>query len=174
MTNKLLTTTGLTDPRDPIRKMKVLEELIGIIDSLRGTNKIVATNGCFDLLHPGHTRNLRESREQGDILIVGINTDRHVRETKGYGRPIYSQVERAEMLVNLECVDFVTVFEDSCHFVDVIRPDVYTNGPEYGKNPIEKKILDKYGGKLYIYKRHKDSKGVDFNTTAIVKRIKEA
>lgn len=169
---KLLTATGLIDPREPIQKMKKLEELVEIIDGLRGKNKIVATNGCFDVLHLGHVRALRESREQGDILVVGINTDVDIRARKGYGRPIYSQNERAEMLASLECVDFVTLFEDSCKFVEAIKPDVFTNGSEYGKNCIEAPIVKKNGGIVYLYKRHKDRNERDYNTTNLIERIR--
>ena len=81
--SKLLTATGLIDPREPKQKMKVLEELVEIIDGLRAKNKIVATNGCFDILHLGHVRGLRDSRGQGEILVVGINTDVDIRVRQG-------------------------------------------------------------------------------------------
>ncbi len=170
--SKLLTATGLIDPREPKQKMKVLEELVEIIDGLRAKNKIVATNGCFDILHLGHVRALRESRELGDILVVGINTDVDIRVRKGYGRPIYSQNERAEMLASLECVDFVTLFEDSCKFVESIKPDVFTNGPDYGRNCIEAPIVKKYGGVVHIYKKQKDRNERPYSTTNLLERIR--
>ncbi len=170
--SKLLTATGLVDPRDPLEKMKKIEDLVGIINGLRGKEKIVATNGCFDILHLGHVRALRESKEQGDILVVGINTDDNIRERKGTDRPIYTQNERGEMLASLECVDFVTLFKDSCKFVEAIKPDVFTNGCEYGMNCIEAPIVKKYGGKVYLYKRQMDPKGSDYNTTNLIKRIR--
>lgn len=74
--------------------------------------RVVFTNGCFDLLHPGHTRYLAEAKKLGDILIVAINSDRSVRALKGEGRPIIPQGERAEVLAALEAVDYVTIFDD--------------------------------------------------------------
>lgn len=74
--------------------------------------KIVFTNGCFDLLHPGHTRYLAEARKLGDALVVAVNSDQSTRALKGAGRPIVPEAERAEMLAALECVDLVTIFDD--------------------------------------------------------------
>ena len=75
--------------------------------------RIVMTNGCFDLLHPGHVASLQEARQQGDCLVVGLNSDRSVRELKGAGHPLVDQQGRAEMLAALACVDYVVTFDDA-------------------------------------------------------------
>ena len=94
-------------------KIVELEELSDRCEKLRSAGKkIVATNGCFDLLHVGHVRHLQAARALGDILIVGLNGDRSVHELKGVGRPITSQSDRAEILAALESVDLVTVFPE--------------------------------------------------------------
>src|SRR5947208_15159504 len=94
-------------------KIVQLEELSDRCEQLRSAGKkIVATNGCFDLLHVGHVRYLEAARAFGDVLLVGLNSDRSVNELKGAGRPITSQRDRAEILAALECVDLVTVFPE--------------------------------------------------------------
>src|ERR1700704_6275915 len=94
-------------------KIVSLEELLERSKELRaGGKKLVATNGCFDLLHVGHVRYLQTARELGDVLVVGINGDASTRELKGGGRPINSENDRAEGVAALACVDLVTVFHD--------------------------------------------------------------
>src|SRR5207247_7842462 len=94
-------------------KIVDLKELSDRCEKLRSAGKkIVATNGCFDLLHVGHVRYLRASRALGDLLVVGLNSDRSVHELKGAGRPITTETDRAEILAALECVDLVTVFPE--------------------------------------------------------------
>src|SRR2546430_9300381 len=94
-------------------KIVELEELSDRCEKLRAAGKrIVATNGCFDLLHVGHVRYLQAARRLGDVLAVGLNGDRSVRALKGSGRPINNEGDRAEMLAALECVDFVAIFPE--------------------------------------------------------------
>ena len=94
-------------------KVLPLEELeASVRDLKRAGKRIVFTNGCFDLIHPGHTRYLSKAKALGDDLIVGLNSDRSVRELKGEGRPLTPEVERAEILAALEAVDFVTIFDE--------------------------------------------------------------
>src|SRR5205823_14113238 len=94
-------------------KIVDLEELSDRSEKLRSAGKkLVATNGCFDLLHVGHVRYLRAARALGDLLVVGLNSDRSVHELKGAGRPITTQTDRAGILAALECVDLVTVFPE--------------------------------------------------------------
>src|SRR5438128_10007342 len=94
-------------------KIVDLEELSDRCEKLRAAGKkLVATNGCFDLLHPGHVRYLQAARALGDTLAVGLNGDRSVRELKGPGRPINNERDRAEVLAALESVDFVTIFPE--------------------------------------------------------------
>ncbi|HVK59981.1 MAG TPA: adenylyltransferase/cytidyltransferase family protein, partial [Bdellovibrionales bacterium] len=78
----------------------------------RSGRKVVFTNGCFDILHVGHVRYLKEAKAQGDILVLGLNTDRSVRELKGPNRPLQNESARAEILASLEAVDFVTLFDE--------------------------------------------------------------
>jgi rfaE bifunctional protein nucleotidyltransferase chain/domain len=115
-------------------KIVELEELSDRCEKLRSAgNKIVGTNGCFDLLHVGHVRYLQAARALGDLLIVGLNSDHSVYELKGAGRPITSQRDRAEILAALECVDLVTVFPElrATKFLAAVRPAVYVKGGDY-------------------------------------------
>jgi len=110
---------------------------------------IVFTNGCFDLLHMGHIRCLQDARELGSCLIVGINSDDSVRRIKGPSRPNIPQDERAEILAALECVDYVTVFEEDTpnELLKLLRPDVLAKG---GTTPavVGREIVEGYGGKI--------------------------
>jgi D-glycero-beta-D-manno-heptose 1-phosphate adenylyltransferase len=94
---------------------------------------VVFTNGCFDLLHLGHTRYLQAARALGDVLVVGVNSDASTRALKGPGRPLVAQEERAEVLAALACVDYVTIFEEATAvaLVEALRPDVYVKGGDY-------------------------------------------
>ena len=95
-------------------KIVDLDELARKSRELRAAGrKLVVTNGCFDLLHVGHVRYLRAARKLGDALAVGLNGDRSVRELKGEGRPINNERDRAEVLAALECVDFVSIFQET-------------------------------------------------------------
>jgi D-beta-D-heptose 7-phosphate kinase / D-beta-D-heptose 1-phosphate adenosyltransferase len=101
-------------------------------------NRVVFTNGCFDLLHRGHIELLREARQLGDILMVGVNDDASVRTLKGPGRPIVSAVDRAEMLAELRSVDYVCLFEEVSveQLVADVLPDVLVKGGDYGRDEI--------------------------------------
>ena len=121
-------------------KIVELEELSDRCEKLRSAGKkIVATNGCFDLLHVGHVRYLQAARALGDILIVGLNGDRSVHELKGVGRPITSQSDRAEILAALESVDLVTVFPEirAAKFLAAVRPAVYVKGGDYTSESLD-------------------------------------
>lgn len=113
------------------------EALIEKRQQLRGEGKrVVFTNGCFDLLHPGHVRYLREARSLGDVLVVALNSDESVRALKGEGRPILNQTERAEVLAALGAVDYVTVFEEETprELIASLLPDLLVKGGDW---PIE-------------------------------------
>ena len=115
-------------------KIVKLEELSDRCEKLRSAGKnIVATNGCFDLLHVGHVRYLQAARAFGDLLVVGLNGDRSVHELKGAGRPLTTQSDRAEILAALVFVDLVTVFPDlrATKFLAAVRPAVYVKGGDY-------------------------------------------
>tara|TARA_R100000322_G_scaffold6269_1_gene4631 strand:- start:384 stop:824 length:441 start_codon:yes stop_codon:yes gene_type:complete len=95
--------------------------------------KIVATNGCFDIIHAGHVQFLNEAKQLGDKLIVGLNSDKSVKKLKGDSRPYNTEQNRAEVLLALECVDQVIIFDsiDCRDFLKRVRPDVYVKGGDY-------------------------------------------
>jgi rfaE bifunctional protein nucleotidyltransferase chain/domain len=135
---------------------------------------VVWTNGCFDLLHVGHVRNLQAARRQGDLLVVGLNSDASVRNLKGPGRPIVPAEQRAEVLAALECVDFVVVFDEPTAEVALgrLRPEVYCKGADYapprGKPVPEAKVVESYGGRIVYLPLVPDR-----STTDLVRRIRE-
>lgn len=100
--------------------------------------RVVFTNGCFDLLHPGHIRLLEQARALGDVLVVGLNSDRSVRELKGPGRPLVPARERAEVVAALEAVEAVVIFEEPTprELVAALRPDVLVKGGDWGPEEI--------------------------------------
>ncbi len=115
-------------------KLTDLDSLVAIRERYRREGKtVVWTNGCFDLLHPGHVSSLQSARELGDVLIVGLNGDTSVKSNKGPTRPILTQYERAAMLAALECVDHVLIFDDATpeRILSVVKPDVHCKGSEY-------------------------------------------
>lgn len=128
-------------------KIVDLKELSDRCEKLRSAGKkIVATNGCFDLLHVGHVRYLQAARALGDILIVGLNGDRSVHALKGPGRPITPERDRAEILAALACVDLVTIFPEirATKFLAAVRPAIYVKGGDYTSETLdeeERKIL---------------------------------
>jgi rfaE bifunctional protein nucleotidyltransferase chain/domain len=120
-------------------KVIPLERAYSLVDDLtRRGRRVVFTNGCFDLLHPGHTRYLAEARKRGDVLIVGVNSDASVHTLKGPGRPIFPQAERAELLAALEAVDYVTIFDDLTPQAVIARllPNVLVKGADWGPDEI--------------------------------------
>jgi D-beta-D-heptose 7-phosphate kinase/D-beta-D-heptose 1-phosphate adenosyltransferase len=104
----------------------------------RAGRRVVFTNGVFDLLHPGHIRYLRAARAEGDILVVGVNSDRSVRAIKGSSRPITPEAERAEILSALTSVDAVTIFDEDtpAEIIRRVQPDVLVKGADWGENAI--------------------------------------
>ena len=110
------------------------KDIISTTEKLKKENKkIVFTNGCFDILHIGHVRYLKKSASFGDILIVGLNSDNSVKRLKGETRPINNEQDRAELLSELNFVDFVVIFEEDTpeELLDEIKPDIYTKGADY-------------------------------------------
>lgn len=137
-------------------KIVPLKKLAERVKQLRANGKkIVATNGCFDLLHVGHIRYLNAARALGDVLVVGLNGDQSVRELKGAGRPINGENERAELVAALESVDLVAIFPElrATQFLESATPDVYVKGGDYSSetlNPEERAALQKIGSKIEI------------------------
>lgn len=117
----------------------------------RNARRVVFTNGCFDLLHPGHIRSLEQARALGDALIVGLNSDASVRQLKGEGRPVLPQHERAEILAALECVDAVVIFDDLTPREVIARllPDVLVKGGDWpGDKIVGRQEVEAAGGRV--------------------------
>jgi rfaE bifunctional protein nucleotidyltransferase chain/domain len=110
-------------------------------------SRVVLTNGCFDLLHVGHLRSFKEAKSNGDLLIVGLNSDQSIRSLKGETRPIVSQSDRLELLAALEPIDFVTLFDEptAVNLIEIIKPQVYIKGGDYTLDSLpEKEVLIRY------------------------------
>lgn len=139
---------------EPLSKIKTIEELRDIIRVLKEEKKkVVFTNGCFDLLHIGHTRYLQKAKECGDVMIVAINSDSSMQRIKGRSRPLVTQRERAEVLASLEAVDYVTIFEemDPLRIISLIKPDVLVKGGDYKKEEvIGRGVVEENGGEVRI------------------------
>ena len=139
----------------PRIKLTDLATLVAVRDRYRRAGRtVVWTNGCFDLLHPGHVSSLQSAREMGNVLIVGLNGDASVRANKGPTRPVLNQHERAAVLSALECVDHVLIFDDPTpeRVLAAVRPDVHCKGaeyaPPYGKPVPEAATVIGYGGRI--------------------------
>lgn len=153
------------------RVLKV-PELLEEATALRRSGKGIAfANGHFDLLHVGHLRYLQDSRNQADILVVGINSDASVESLKGTGRPIVPAQERAELLAGLQAVDFVVVFDgDSpASLLLELKPEVHCKGPDYGspEEVPEFQTVRSYGGSTRLVGDPKDH-----NTTDIIAAVR--
>jgi D-glycero-beta-D-manno-heptose 1-phosphate adenylyltransferase len=132
--------------------------------------RIVFTNGVFDLLHPGHVRYLEHARRLGDVLIVGVNADQSVRRNKGPGRPITPEYERAEVLAALACVDAVVIFEEEtpAEIVRLVQPDVLVKGADWPADQIVgRDTVEARGGRVVLVPTEEGH-----STTAIVNRIR--
>lgn len=126
---------------------RVIEEL-----KLQG-KKVVFTNGCFDILHVGHLRYLNDAKKQGDVLIVGVNSDESVRRLKGPTRPINNEIDRAEMLSGLKTVDFTLIFDEltPIETLEKIKPSIHVKGGDYTKEQLpETATVEKNGGEVII------------------------
>ena len=135
-------------------KIKTKEDLNSIIRDLKKTGKrIVFTNGCFDLLHLGHIRYLEKAKTLGDILVVGVNSDRSVRNLKGSKRPILPERERAEILSSLGCVDYITIFDEltPLELISSLEPHILVKGGDWIKeNIVGKEVVERSGGEVSI------------------------
>jgi D-glycero-beta-D-manno-heptose 1-phosphate adenylyltransferase len=150
----------------------IRSEAVSFVARARGEGKtIVFTNGVFDILHPGHVRYLRDARALGDVLIVGLNSDRSARaQGKAPDRPINTESERCEVLAALASVDAVVVFdEDTPHeIISAIQPDILVKGADWGEDAIVgRDVVEARGGRVV---RVKLADG--YSTTEILKRIR--
>lgn len=145
------------------------DDLRGLSASLKaGGKRIVTVNGSFDLLHVGHVHILREAKRQGDVVIVGLNSDASVRGYKGPTRPIVPQDQRAAMLLALRDVSYVHIFDEATPvaFLAEVRPDVHVNGVEYGEDCVEAETVRAAGGRLHLVDRIAGP-----STTAIAQKL---
>ncbi|HIH38463.1 D-glycero-beta-D-manno-heptose-7-phosphate kinase [Candidatus Woesearchaeota archaeon] len=160
-------------------KIKSREQITLVAKQVRAEGKkIVTTNGSFDLLHAGHLKYLNEAKAQGDVLIVGLNSDDSVRrwkKTVGYedwkNRPIIPEQYRARMLAALKSVDYVTIFDETepFEFLNSVHPDVHVNGSEYGEKCIEADLIKSMGGRIHIVEKE-----AGLSTSEVIKKIKES
>lgn len=133
--------------------------------------KVVFTNGCFDILHAGHVRYLQEARAQGDCLVLGLNSDESVRRLKGPTRPINSELDRAEVVGALKSVDYVVLFGEQTaeSLIAKVRPAVYVKGGDYTLDTLpEAKIVQSYGGSVHFVKMVEGR-----STTNVIRKISE-
>lgn len=142
------------------------------IDKIKSTllnKKIIFTNGCFDILHPGHITYLSMARDLGDVLWIGLNSDDSVKRLKGNNRPINQVDDRALLLAAMMFVDFVTVFSEDTpvELIKVIKPDIHTKGGDYKKEDLpEFRTISQYGGKVEIIPFLKGK-----STSALIQKI---
>ena len=137
----------------------------------RNGRRVVFTNGCFDLLHPGHIRSLELTRELGDALVVGLNSDASVRQLKGEGRPVISERERAEILSAFECVDAVVIFDDLTprRVIAGLLPDVLVKGGDWpGDQIVGREEVEAAGGRVVSI-----PVVPGYSTTGILQKIRE-
>ena len=146
------------------------ETIVRFARKKRNGRRVVFTNGCFDLLHPGHIRSLEAARALGDVLIVGLNSDESVRSLKGPGRPVIAAEERAEILASLECVDSVLIFDELTpqKVVAALLPDILVKGGDWpGSQIVGREEVEAAGGKVVL---------IDvvpgYSTTGILKKIR--
>ena len=137
-----------------LEKLWNIEELKFEIQKQKKEGKVIVfANGCFDILHVGHIRYLREAKESGDLLVVGINSDHSARVLKGKGRPFVPEAERLEIISELICVDFIILFKEldvSSILLD-LQPHFHVKGTDYTLDNIpEKDTVESYGGKILI------------------------
>ena len=137
----------------------------------QGGQKVVFTNGCFDILHAGHVTYLEAAKAQGDVLVLGLNTDESVRRLKGPERPINSELDRAKVVGALKAVDYVVLFGEQTAetVIAEVKPDVYVKGGDYTLDTLpEAKIVQSYGGRVAFIDMVEGR-----STTNIINKIKK-
>ncbi|WP_051180120.1 D-glycero-beta-D-manno-heptose 1-phosphate adenylyltransferase [Selenomonas ruminantium] len=137
----------------------------------KGGQKIVFTNGCFDILHAGHVTYLEAAKAQGDVLVLGLNTDESVRRLKGPERPINNELDRAKVVGALQAVDYVVLFGEQTAeaVIAEVKPDIYVKGGDYTLDTLpEAKIVQSYGGKVAFIDMVEGR-----STTNIINKIKK-
>lgn len=158
--------------RDASSKILNAENMAAKRALLKQQGKIlVFTNGCFDILHPGHTEYLQFARKQGDSLLVGLNSDDSVKISKGPTRPVNPQEDRALVLAALECVDYVVIFNEKepADLISAILPDVLVKGEDWAHYVSGREAVEKNGGKVVLAPLVKGK-----STTETINRMKES
>ena len=157
---------------DILSKIAALEDLVPRLNTLRKSGrKIVFTNGCFDILHVGHVRYLAAARSEGDLLVIGLNSDGSVRSIKGGKRPIVTQDQRAEVLASLEFVDYVVFFDEPepLLLIEMLKPDVLVKGEDWTEeNIVGSDFVKSKGGKVVRIKFVDET-----STSGIIEKIVE-
>ena len=152
-------------------RLHTVDEAARLSDDIHADGgTVVFTNGVFDLLHPGHVRYLQDARQLGDMLIVGLNSDRSVRANKGQDRPITPEAERAEILLALECVDAAVIFDEDTPdaIIKRVQPDVLVKGGDWGPdNIVGRETVEARGGRVV---RMELSRG--YSTTDLISKAK--
>jgi len=151
------------------KKIKKYNQIVSIVENLKKVGKtVVAYSGAFDLLQSGHIKSLREAKEQGDFLIVLLNSDKSVKGYKGPNRPINSEIERAELLAALEMIDCILIFDEltPIKVLAGIRPNVYCSGYDWGGGCVERKTVEEYGGRIHVLNRETGK-----STSKIIEKI---
>jgi D-beta-D-heptose 7-phosphate kinase/D-beta-D-heptose 1-phosphate adenosyltransferase len=147
-----------------------LEELIKVVSLATSIGKtVVFTNGCFDLIHGGHIEFLQKAKDKGDILVLGLNSDKSVTALKGEGRPIKTEKERANIISALKYVDYITIFDEETpeEIIREVRPDILVKGNDYDINKVVgREIVEGYGAKVELIPIVKG-----LSTTNIVEKI---
>jgi len=158
--------------RSAKRKILSLAECVPRLEAARQRGQRIAmTNGCFDLLHPGHVATIEAARQYGDLLVVGLNSDASVRALKGNERPIVDERGRAEMLAALEAVDFVVLFDDAsvASLVEQLRPDVLVKAAEYDESEVVGgEAVKRYGGQVAIVPMRSS-----YSTSTLIERVRD-
>jgi D-beta-D-heptose 7-phosphate kinase/D-beta-D-heptose 1-phosphate adenosyltransferase len=157
---------------DILSKITAVEKLVPQLNTLRKSGrKIVFTNGCFDILHVGHVRYLAAARSEGDLLVIGLNSDGSVRSVKGGKRPIVTQDQRAEVLASLEFVDYVVFFDEPepLLLIETLKPDVLVKGEDWAEeNIVGADFVKSKGGKVVRIKFADET-----STSGIIEKIVE-
>ncbi len=157
-------------PIKSFNKLQSTETLPPVLQQHREAGeKIVTTNGCFDILHVGHLRYLQQAKETGDLLVVLVNSDRSIQQLKGPNRPIVPEKERAELLAGLECVDYVVIFDDATplSLLEQIRPDIHVKGAQYSAETLPEAVVLKSLGTLLAFMPMVEGQ----STTTLIERI---
>src|SRR5438552_8241855 len=156
------------DPFGVTTRILERRDLLAVVEAAkRKGSRIVLANGCFDVLHVGHVRYLEAAKALGDLLIVGINSDKQTRRLKGAGRPLLPQEQRAEIISSIEAVDFVTIFEEPTveQLLLALKPDIHAKGTDYTEDSVpERDVVRSFGGQVAIVgdpKDHSSSKIIE-------------